>query len=98
MNSYAKSLAIAPQEIRAFAVTAEGQKWDSAWYNQILVLVAKAYSQTNDEEAEHYLDLLLHAIVDSGPVGKGFAPSIGQAADAMQRKRKRVVQARSAHE
>ena len=98
MNSYADSLATARDEIRAFALTEEGRKWDSAWYDQIFSLVEKAHSQTRDEGAERYLDMLLHAIVDSGPLGKAFAPSIDQAAEAMQRKRKRVFQDRRSHE
>jgi hypothetical protein len=35
MNSYAQHLALAAEEIRAFAIGEEGRKWDSQWYQQI---------------------------------------------------------------
>jgi hypothetical protein len=89
MNSYAPHLAPALDQIRAFAVTEEGKKWDSQWYEQIADLTEKTKTASTDEEAERYLDMLLWCIVDSGPLGKDFAPSIDIAADAMQRKRKR---------
>lgn len=89
MNSYGQHLANATEEVRAFAATEEGRKWETKWYDQIVSLVDEVRAQPTDEEAERCLDMLMWAIVDSGPLGKGFAPSIGRAADAMQRKRKR---------
>jgi hypothetical protein len=89
MNSYSQHLAVAAEEIQAFAATEEGRKWDSPWYRQIADLTEKTKAAPTDEEAERYLDMLLWCIVDSGPLGKGFAPSIEVAADAMQRKRKK---------
>jgi hypothetical protein len=94
MNSYAQHLEPAAAEIRSFASSEEGRKWDSQWYQQIEDLAAKTKAAPTDEEAERYLDMLLWCIVDSGPLGKGFAPSIDRAADAMQRKRKRQFKER----
>lgn len=94
MNSYAQHLVGAVAEVRSFASTDEGRKWDSEWYQQIESLVGKICTQTTDDEAERYLDMLMWCIVDSGPLGKGFAPSIDRAADAMQRKRKRIFRER----
>jgi hypothetical protein len=94
VNSYAQHLTDAVAEIRAFATTDEGRKCDSQWYEQIESLVGKVCAQTADEEAERYLDMLMWCIVDSGPLGQGFAPSIDRAADAMQRKRKRAFKER----
>lgn len=90
MNSYTKSLMNAIKEIHDFAETDEGKKWDKHWYEQIIALVEKIKIQNTDEQAERYLDMLLHGIVDSGPLGKGFAPSIDAAAGAMQIKRKKA--------
>ena len=89
MNSYSQHLVNAVAEIRAFASSDAGRKYDSQWYEQIESLIGKVCAQTTDEEAERYLDMLMWCIVDSGPLGEGFAPSIDRAADAMQRKRKR---------
>src|SRR5437764_15308848 len=89
MNSYTQPLALAVEEIRSFVASEEGKKWDSQWYQQIQDLTEKTKAAQTDEQAERYLDMLLWCIVDSGPLGKGFAPSIDIAADAMQRKRKR---------
>lgn len=94
MNSYSKTLNSAFAEIDSFEKTDEGKKWDSGWYQQIRDLVTKTKEENTDDGAERYLDMLLHCIVDSGPLGKGFAPSINQAADAMQRKRKSQFKAR----
>ena len=94
MNSYAQHLVGAVEEIRSFSSTDEGRKWDAQWYHQIESLVDKVSAQNSDDEAERYLDMLMWCIVDSGPLGLGFAPSIDRAADAMQRKRKRVFKER----
>ena len=90
MNLYTQHLVGTVEEIRAFASSDEGRKYDAQWYDQIESLVSKVCIQSSDEEAERYLDMLMWCIVDSGPLGKGFAPSIDRAADAMQRKRKRA--------
>jgi|APSaa5957512622_1039677.scaffolds.fasta_scaffold102273_2 hypothetical protein len=90
MNSYTEHLEPAPEEIRAFASSETGADWDEGWYQQIESLVQKAADASDDDGAERYLDMLLWCIVDSGPLGKGFAPSIDKAADAMQRKRKQA--------
>ncbi len=85
MNSYTKHFANTLNEINAFAQTEEGSKYDKAWYDQIISLVEKISTQSTDEAAEHYLDILMRSIVDSGPLNKGFAPSIDKAANAMNR-------------
>jgi hypothetical protein len=90
VNAYTNILASAPQEIQAFAVTQSGQQWDAGWYQSVLDLTQKAADAATEPEAEQYLDMLIWCIVDSGPVGVGFAPFIGAAADAMQRRRKRA--------
>ena len=89
VNSYTNILAKAPQEVRAFADTDSGQRWDAGWYQSVLELTQKVADAPTEPEAERYLDMLLWCIVDSGPLGVGFAPSIDAAADAMQRRRKR---------
>lgn len=94
MNSYAQHLEPAIREVRAFAASEEGKKWDLQWYSTIEDLIAKTRSAETEDGAERYLDMLLWCIVDSGPLGKGFAPSIDVAADAMQRKRKRQFKER----
>ncbi|OIR01848.1 hypothetical protein GALL_161500 [mine drainage metagenome] len=94
MNSYAQYLARAAEEIRIFAASKDGSQWGSQWYEQISDLTEKTRAASTDEAAERYLDMLLWCIVDSGPLGKGFAPSIDIAADAMQRKRKRQFKER----
>jgi hypothetical protein len=76
-------------EVRAFSSSDEGARWELQWYQQITDLIEKAETAPTDEEAERYLDMLLWYIVDSGPVRKGFSPSIEKAADAMQRRRKK---------
>ena len=94
MNSYTKYLETSAEEIRAFAAGEEGKQCDSEWYQQIIDLAEKTCIAPTDDEAERYLDMLLWCIVDSGPLGKGFAPSIDIAADAMQRKRKKQFKER----
>ncbi len=94
MNPYAGHLTAAADEVRAFAVTKEGRNWDSQWYDQIFPLANKVQTAPTESEAERYLDMIMWAIVDSGPVGKGFAPSIERAADAMQRRRKKAFKER----
>jgi hypothetical protein len=88
MNSYARHLEPAIIEIRAFAATEEGRKWDSQWYAHIEDLVARTKSAGTEEAAESLLDVLVRYIVDSGPIGKSFAPSVDTALAALQAKRK----------
>ena len=90
VNAYTNILASVPREVLAFADTESGQRWDAGWYRRVLDLSQKAADAPTELEAERYLDMLLWCIVDSGPVGVGFAPSIDSAADAMQRLRKRA--------
>jgi len=94
MNPYADILSTAAEEIRAFAATEEGRRWESQWYDRVLSLVDKVRIQPTTSEAERYLDMVMWAIVDSGPLGKGFGPSIDRAADAMQRRRKQEFKER----
>jgi hypothetical protein len=95
MNSYASLLSPAKSEIEQFAVGIHGGQCPPEWYRQIIDLVQKTKGASTDEAAERYLDMLLWCIVDSGPLGKGFAPSVDIAADAMQRKRKRQFKERN---
>ena len=90
MNSYTGILAGAEDEVREFANSDDGAPWDAKWYKGVSDLVRRIREQSTDEEAERLLDMLMWMIVDSGPLGKGFGRSIDQAADAMQRKRKRA--------
>ena len=93
MNSYSMYLRQAREEIRIFAASEVGRNRDALWYASIEDLVGKTDSAASDDAAERYLDMLLWCIVDSGPLGKEFAPSIDRAADAMQRKRKAAFKA-----
>lgn len=90
MNTYTSILAGAEDEIREFVNSDDGALWDAKWYDRVSDLVRRIREQSTDEEAERLLDMLMRMIVDSGPLGKGFGRSIDQAADAMQRKRKRA--------
>ena len=88
MNSYADILAKAEEEVREFALAEKGAQWDARWYDQICDLVRRIRTQESNDDAERLIDMLMWSIVDSGPLGCGFAPSIDRAADAMQRRRK----------
>lgn len=90
MNSYTGILAVAEDEVREFATSDDGAAWSAKWYDQVSDLIWRIKEQTKDDEAERLLDMLMWMIVDSGPLGKGFGRSIDQAAEAMQRKRKRA--------
>ena len=94
MNRYALLLADTEAEIDAFVSGPHGAQCDASWYSDIKDLVRKVAAAPSDPEAERYLDMLCWCIVDSGPLGKGFAPSIDTAADAMQRKRKQEFKER----
>jgi hypothetical protein len=90
MNSYADILADAEEEVREFALTKNGAQWNNQWYDQICDLVRRIRTQESNDDAERLIDMLMWSVVDSGPLGCGFAPSIDRAADAMQRRRKRA--------
>jgi hypothetical protein len=49
------------------------------------------FASSLEEQAavEREIDAISHSIVDSGPLTVGFAPSLHQALDALQRQRKR---------
>lgn len=94
MNSYTDILANAEHEVREFAQTEKGLQWDTEWYDQICELARRIRIQESNDDAERLMDMMMWSIVDSGPLGCGFAPSIDRAADAMQRRRKRAHIAR----
>jgi len=89
MNSYTAILSTADDEIRKFALSESGAQSDTRWYDRICELVEQVRVQQSNSEAERILDVVMRMIVDSCPLGSGFAPAIGAAADAMQRRRKR---------
>ena len=91
MNAYSKILDPALREIDEFARTHEGRKYASEWYEELKVVVERASTTQEDEEAERLLDAIVRSIVDSGPLGNGFAPAINAAGDAMQRRRKQSL-------
>ena len=93
MNPYADILATAADEVRAFAVTDDGRRLESQWHDQVLSLIEKVRIQPTTLDAERYLDMLMWAIVDSGPLCKGFT-TIDRAAAAMQRRRKQEFKER----
>lgn len=88
MNSYTRHLDPAKAEILRFAASEEGDRWPASSYEQLIDLVEKTQNAPTDEAAERYLDMLLWSIVDSGPLE--ISPSVDIAAEAMQRKRKRL--------
>lgn len=89
MNRYTPLLHNTDAEIESFASGPDGALCGSSWYSEVKRLVQRVKEAQDDLEAEKFLDMVLWSIVDNGPLGRGFSPSIELAADAMQRKRKR---------
>ena len=89
MNSYSAILEPARREIDEFATGPKADHWDDAWFNMLKQQIDGVISAPDDATAEQCLDAVGWIIVDSGPIGEGFRPSIDKALDAKQRARKR---------
>ena len=89
MNPYTKLLNSSLAEIDEFSLSEKGRQWDSLWYGQIKELIAKAALEPNQDRAEELMDMVSWCIVDSGPIGCDFAPSINQAQEALIKERRR---------
>jgi hypothetical protein len=89
MNSYSGILEPAKREIDEFATGSKAAHWDDAWFVALKQRIDRVISAPDDASAEQGLDAIGWIIVDSGPLGEGFGPSIDKALDAMQRARKR---------
>lgn len=89
MNSYSAILEPARREIDDFANSSKADHWDGAWFDSLKQRIDRVISAPDDATAEQGLDAIGWIIVDSGPLGDGFGPSIDKALDAMQRARKR---------
>ena len=83
MNPYTKLLNTSLREIEEFSKTEKGKEWDSEWYTRIKDLVVKAAKEMNQEQAEELMDMISWIIVDSGPLGCAFSPSIDNAQEAL---------------
>lgn len=49
MNSYAQYLAGATEEVRQFAATEAGRKWDGQWYERVVSLIDNVCAQVTDD-------------------------------------------------
>ena len=87
MNPYTKFLRNALGEIDVFSKTQKGKEWNGDWYKRIKELVTKAADE-NQERAEEYIDMISWYVVDSGPIGCRFAPSIDKAQGAIIKARR----------
>ena len=91
MNRYTQLLEISLAEIAEYSRSEKGMERDSDWYKQISGLIEKASKETDQQRAEEIMDMASWCIVDSGPLGLGFAPSFHAAQEAL-------VKARRQHE
>jgi hypothetical protein len=92
MNSYSELLKVSLTEIDEFALSEKGSDWDAAWYSQLKELVFRAARESSQDRAEELMDMVSWCVVDSGPIGCGFAPSINQAQEALIKvRRKREI-------
>ena len=94
MNSYSDILKPAKTEVDDFATSPKGKSWDDDWFESLKRRIEIAIEAPDDSVAENQLDAIGWIIVDSGPLGEGFVPSIDKALDAMQRARKRRFKAK----
>ena len=83
MNPYTELLKTSLSEIDEFSKTEKGKGWNKYWYKSIKELVVKAAEEKNQDRAEEIMDMVSWVIVDSGPLGCGFAPSIDKAQEAL---------------
>ena len=83
MNPYTELLNSSITEIDEFALSEKGREWDASWFSQVKELVSKAALESSQDRAEVLMDMVSWSIVDSGPIGCGFAPSINQAQEAL---------------
>jgi hypothetical protein len=92
MNPYSELLKVSLTEIDNFALSEKGSEWDAGWYSQLKELVSKAARESSQDRAEGLMDMVSWCIVDSGPIGCDFAPSINQAQEALIKvRRKREI-------
>jgi hypothetical protein len=92
MNPYSELLKISLSEIDEFTLSEKGSEWDLGWYSQLKELVANAAQESSQDRAEELMDMVSWCIVDSGPIGCGFAPSINQAQEVLIKvRRKREI-------
>ena len=83
MNPYTKLLKASLSEIDDFSKTQKGKEWNDSWYKRTKVLVEKAAEEESQDRAEELMDMISWCIVDSGPLGSGFVPSIDKAQEAL---------------
>ncbi len=88
MNQYSKLLQKSLKEIDIFSQSENGDNWSTDWYVNIKILVINASTENDQERAEELLDMVTWSIVDSGPLGCDFAPSIDQAQEALVKVRR----------
>ena len=88
MNRYTQLLESSLAEIAKFAKTEKGMEWDGDWYKQLSGLIEKASKEADQQRAEEIMDMASWCIVDSGPIGSGFAPSFNAAQEALVKARR----------
>jgi hypothetical protein len=71
------------REMDEFADTDAGRAWESTWYEDLKRLVLRAASENDTQRAEELLDMVSWSIVDTGPAGGEFCPSINLAQDML---------------
>ena len=87
MNRYTQLLERSLAEIAEFSKSEKGMEWDADWYKQLSGLIEKASKETDQQRAEEIMDMASWCIVDSGPLGLGFAPSFNAAQEALVKAR-----------
>jgi hypothetical protein len=60
-----------------------GRVWGSTWYEDLKRLVLRTASESDTQRAEELLDMVSWSIVDTGPAGGEFCPSINLAQDML---------------
>ncbi len=90
MNQFSNLLQKAAAEVRNYCATSPNARNVGAdWLLSLAQGMEDASVLRNDTDVERAIDALAYAIIDCGPLGEPFAPSFGQALDALERRRKR---------
>jgi hypothetical protein len=90
MNRFSELLGRASEEVREYCRTSpDAAGYGIEWLQSLAQRMEAASSLDSDAAIEREIDGLAHSIIDSGPLTADFAPSFGDALDALQRLRKR---------
>ncbi len=90
MNQLGDLLAKAAAEVRNYCATSpNARNIGMDWLLSLAQGMEDASVLRNDADVGRAIDALAYAIIDCGPLAEPFAPSFGQALDALERRRKR---------